>query len=78
MPWIPEWAGHQWRDVGVNEPSLLRAAKVSETVEERMIVADNACRADLLSTKKWIRVGVEWESSERMKLHAARIARSSA
>ena len=42
LPWIPEWAGHQWRDVEVNEPSLLRAAKVSETVEERMIVADNA------------------------------------
>ena len=42
LPWIPEWAGHQWRDVEVSVPSWLRAATVSETVEERMIVAERA------------------------------------
>ena len=26
LPWIPEWAGHQWRDVEEREPTMLRAA----------------------------------------------------
>ena len=46
LPWTPEWAGHQWRDVEVREPNVLRAATVSATVEERMIVAERAWRAD--------------------------------
>ena len=42
LPWIPEWAGHQWRDVEEREPTMLRAATVSETVGERMVEAERA------------------------------------